>query len=303
MTGGLSLHVKLADKGLREFGRFARKNKFVAEAVQIGGCAAVTIGTGGAGAAGCGVITGAVTYGVTDGDTKAAMKSGAIAYVHGAISLEINDAVGLVINRPIAVGLQGILGGSASAALGGKFNAGFYIAAGIQAINFGMKYMENITDAHKLNSCLQPGALECRYNKMGELLTDGGRGPKQIPGTDAGDGNWLTNGGMADEGTGCYFYDPVGSGHLYREKWLIGRFVNQVSKVHDWFNSDASMAFGFQGYDRATGLWLSGSETYNSLFQVYSFGGMLPAAAFTSVGLSQPLLPAISAAGKMEEHR
>ena len=37
LTGGFSLHVKLADKGLREFGRFARKNKFVAEAVQIGG--------------------------------------------------------------------------------------------------------------------------------------------------------------------------------------------------------------------------------------------------------------------------
>ena len=54
----------IGDKALREFGRFARKNQFVAEFAQIAGC----YFTGGAG---CPFVVAAVTYGVTDGDVGA----------------------------------------------------------------------------------------------------------------------------------------------------------------------------------------------------------------------------------------
>ncbi len=136
LTGGFSLHVKLADKGLREFGRFARKNKFVAEAVQIGGCAAVTIGTGGAGAAGCGVITSAVTYGVTDGDTNAALKAGAIAFVQADIANYIGHGSGL--GKVGMVVAHGGLGGLVSVAQGGKFGSGFAAGAFGKSVTLGL---------------------------------------------------------------------------------------------------------------------------------------------------------------------
>ncbi len=82
---------------------------------------------------------------------------------------------------------------------------------------------------------------------------------------------------------------PEASGrHLYSESGLIGRFINKVSKVHDYFNSDISKLFGFQGYDSWSGQWLQGTHSYNFAFQTYSFVGMLPAAIYTGAALVAP---------------
>jgi hypothetical protein len=52
---------------------------------------------------------------------------------------------------------------------------------------------------------------------------------------------------------------------------------NRISKVHDWVNS--------VGYSDA-GFYLYRGGVYNTLFDVYSFAGMLPAAAYTTVAIT-----------------
>lgn len=162
--------------------------------------------------------------------------------------------------------------------VGSSCSNGAKFAALSQAVILSFEYMKNATDSYKLRSC-KGGHSTCEYNKNGELLTDGTRGHKQIPGTTPGEGSWFTDGGMAAEGSGQ---------HVYREDGLVGRFVNKVSKVHDYFNSDVSKLFGFQGYDASTGLWLQGTNSYNHYFQAYSFVGMLPAAIYTGAALVAP---------------
>ena len=169
-----------------------------------------------------------------------------------------------------------VLSGSISEATGGKFANGAATGAFLAAMKGFLDYATETTDNLKLKSCGLGGSV-CKYNDTGELLTDGGRGSLQIDGAKSGDGNFLTNGGMAEEASGK---------HLYNENSLIGRFVNKVSKTHDYFNSHGSKLFGFKGYDSSTGLWLSGSETYNTTYQIYSFSGMLPAGVMTGAALA-----------------
>ena len=89
---------------------------------------------------------------------------------------------------------------------------------------------------------------------------------------------------MGREGAGSY--DKVSNefGHYYDENSYLGRFVNNVSKVHDYLNA-------VPGYDWSTGAWISRGPIYDSLFQLYSFAGMIPAAAISGLGNSNnPLL-------------
>lgn len=75
------------------------------------------------------------------------------------------------------------------------------------------------------------------------------------------------------------------TGHFYNENGYFGRFINQVSKVHDLFNSS--------GYNWDTGAWVSRGPVYDSLFQIYSFSGMLPAGlatGYASVISQNPML-------------
>jgi hypothetical protein len=64
-----------------------------------------------------------------------------------------------------------------------------------------------------------------------------------------GEGNLITRGGMAAEGSGPDWYG---------ENTLVGKFVNSVSKAHAWFNSDVCRFFEFKGYNVATGMWWRG---------------------------------------------
>lgn len=97
VTGGASLVVKATDKSLKEFGRFARKNKFVAEITQIAGCAL-------AGPVGCVAVSSAVTYGVTDGDVKASVRAGAITGIQVGFSMGIAETFG---HNPALTSLKG----------------------------------------------------------------------------------------------------------------------------------------------------------------------------------------------------
>ena len=122
--------------GLREFGRFARKNKYVAEITQIVGCA-VTAPTAGAG---CAAISAAVTYGVTDGNFKAAVKAGAIAYTQSFVAGQIGDGITAGnINTPGAILAHGLLGGAVSVAQGSKFGYGFAAGAFGKAAMMGLQ--------------------------------------------------------------------------------------------------------------------------------------------------------------------
>ena len=78
----------------------------------------------------------------------------------------------------------------------------------------------------KLSSCAA-GYGVCNYNSSGELSTDGTRAV--VPGTETKVTNPIVGfllGGMG----------PEGSVHMYSAIGPLARFVNQVSKVHDFFN-------------------------------------------------------------------
>ncbi len=110
----------MADKASKEFGRFARKNKYVAEVAQIGVCAFA--------APFCIDAVMFITYGVTDGDLRATAKAGAIAFVQMHVSGLIGDYAATASGYNGAVGSfigHGILGAAASVAQGGSVKSGF----------------------------------------------------------------------------------------------------------------------------------------------------------------------------------
>ncbi|EJS4042741.1 RHS repeat-associated core domain-containing protein [Vibrio vulnificus] len=230
-----------------------------------------------------GASGGAFAGGILTESWDGALRGAAVGAITGAIGAYngLSPTKGwLDATRKVAVSATG--GCATGKIVGGSCSDGAKFAALSQAIILGFEYMKNATDSYKLRSC-RGGHSICKYNKDGDLLTDGTRGHTQIPGTSPEGGNWLTrkfvNGGMAPEASGH---------HRYSESGLIGRFINKVSKVHDYFNSDISKLFGFQGYDSWSGQWLQGTHSYNFAFQTYSFVGMLPAAIYTGAALVAP---------------
>lgn len=168
---------------------------------------------------------------------------------------------------------QSVASGAVAEVTGYQFKDGFRIAFALGMIRWGWEYTRVQTDTLKLKACQQPGATACAFNKWGEPLTDGVRDQK--PGLDQNGrpypqrDNLITSIGMEQEGSGKHWYD---------ENSYLGRFINNISKTHDWMNS--------WGYDHNTGYWISKSLGYNTMFQLYSFSGMLPAAIYTSAAIS-----------------
>ena len=240
-----------------------------------------------AGTVGNAVVAGTIA-GATGGFVGGALMTGSLrGALRGAFTGAIAGAAGGYANfgsvsswgdAAKRVGVAALGGCASGKASGGSCGKGARLAAYAQMIALSVDHMTRATNEYKLKSCGKAGSV-CNYNDKGELLTDGGRGAQQIEGTSPGDGNFLTRNGMASEGSGQ---------HLYNENSLLGRYVNKISKTHDYFNSDISKLFGFQGYDSATGLWLSGTESYNTMYQLYSFAGMLPAGIYTSAALLAP---------------
>jgi RHS repeat-associated protein len=191
------------------------------------------------------------------------------------------------IKRALTIGQQltraaahGVVGGFSSKLNGGKFAEGFKYKFASTLASAGYEGAEKVTNGLKVQSCVQGNSI-CKYNKWGELLTDGARGAEyRGPYNAANSNNWFTSGGMAGEASGKHLYSPDS---------LIGRFVNKTSKFHDWMNSDLSKKVGFYGYNSRSGLWIGASEAYNTTFQAYSMLGMLPGAAYTGIALSNEL--------------
>jgi len=177
------------------------------------------------------------------------------------------------------VAANSLAGGVSSRASGGKFVDGLKISLAMSMMRMGWEYTKKATDAYKYTACSE-GSNSCEYNEWGELLTDGTRGADYKLGYSERDNNWITSSGMGAEGRGT---------HMYSVDSYVGRFVNQVSKTHDWLNSDFSRNFGFYGYSYDSGLWIGASEAYNTIFQFYSFAGMLPAGVYTAGAMSASL--------------
>jgi len=104
------------------------------------------------------------------------------------------------------------------------------------------------------------------------LRTDGTRGCD--PRTDCTrkifDGIGMSPEQVYDNALGTDMAGP----HAYNNIPPLRVFINKVSKVHDFMNS--------WRYAKDSGLFKGfNSTTTNDLFEIYSFGGMLPAAVFT----------------------
>lgn len=222
-----------------------------------------------------GAIAGAVSGAIMTGSLKGAV----VGAFSGAMFAGIGGHYGDTWNMS-RVGANTVAGGISSKAAGGNFANGARLSFALSMVRMGWEHTKSQTNALKIKACNSGSELSCKSNKWGELLTDGGRDTDyDTLGYGKQKGNLITNGGMALEGTGD---------HYYNEDSYLGRYVNKVSKTHDWMNSNLSKSIGFHGYNADTGFWLSGSEAYNTAFQIYSFGGMLPASIYTNAALMAP---------------
>ncbi|MDQ6994295.1 MAG: hypothetical protein Q9M18_01705 [Mariprofundaceae bacterium] len=209
--------------------------------------------------------TGAGLYGAHIGGM---WQSGSRAAGSGAIMGAVDGYYGnsWTWSRVIATS---VAGGYASKSAGGSWNQGFKVALAVSVVRMGWEGTRSITNELKMKSLALSGK-EAKYNQWGELLTDGSRGVR--PGT-PGIRSIFGKMTMSMEGSGQHFYSE--------NSWL-GRLVNWTSKTHDFMNSG--------GYNWNTGFVAnSNSISYGSLYDMWSFSGMLPAAAFTGVATTAPI--------------
>jgi filamentous hemagglutinin len=174
------------------------------------------------------------------------------------------------------VAANSIAGGVSSELNGGQFEDGFKMAFITSLARYGWDYTRQATDDLKTLACNSEGN-PCLPDERGQIRTDGARDVDWLSHNPNKEGNWLTNSGMAEEGSGKHWYDPGGP----LENKYLRYFVTDVSKMHDWLNS--------WSYNPANGFYMSQGTTFDSLFQLYSFAGMPIAGALTAFGyLSLP---------------
>lgn len=203
------------------------------------------------------------------GNIKAAL-TGAVA---GAVTGSVAGYYGADYNIS-RVFTNSVANGVSAKIQGRDFMEGLRSGLITSFAGYGLARATEFTDNLKKLAC-QTGR-SCEYNKWGELLTDGSRDVDYDTYNKNRAANWFTRTGMADEGSAAHWYSENGN---------MGRFVNFVSKVHDFQNS--------WSYSAQTGFYVSRGVVFDTLFQAYSFAGMLPAAALTGVGLSAnvPYIP------------
>jgi hypothetical protein len=226
-------------------------------------------------------FAGSLLNGGSIGDAfKAGVIGGVAGAVGGGIAGAFSDA-GL-LTRTLAASA---VGGATSEAMGGKFGEGALIAAGVTLAADGFQRMRDFTDENARR------AAESRPDLKKELLAVDGAGELQTAGvlpTKSGDPfapAWLDRAfkpvnkawelaSMKGQGSGKNWFERLG------RDGPINRFIQSVSKVHDWMNS--------WGYDRAAGLYVSRGNTYDSLFSTYSWAAMPPAAIYTLAAQQSP---------------
>ena len=179
--------------------------------------------------------------------------------------------VGLTFGQQVAKSVaNGVVSGVASAARGGNFVDGLKFSIMTDVAKAGFEYTRKYT-----NRLARLAGREVEDPLTGELRTDGVRGChdeseihcKKL---------FLKHAGMAAEQVDNPVPGglPIAGDHFYNDMPVIRALVNKVSKVHDFLNS--------WGYNKSSGLYKGfGNPILNDAFDVYSFAGMLPAAAFT----------------------
>ena len=254
-----------------------------AAATQVGGWATTTAVLGGTtvsylsvgGAFAAGAIAGATAGFVSGALLSGTLKGAARGAFTGAVFGGIGGYYGDVWNAS-RIATTSFAGGVTTKASGGSFEEGFKLSLVTSMMQAGWQYTRQITNKHKYTACKNSDSI-CARNQWGELLTDGRRVPiDESLRRGEQPSKYLTKIGMAEEGTR----------HIYSTDSYVGRYVNWVSKTHDWMNSDLSKVFGFEGYSPITGRWLTKSTFHDLTFQIYNAVGMLPAGLYTAGAMS-----------------
>ena len=225
------------------------------------------LGSGGGfvwgGAMAIGAISGAASGFVAGGILTGSITGAVKGTVTGAIFGGIGGVYGSVWNAQ-RVAANSLAGGVSSEISGGTFVDGMKFALITAMARVGWEYTRHVTNKLKLLSVAHGGRIE-KYNEYGEIVTDGVRG--SAPGVKGVESFLGDKFGMNFEG----------SNHWY-DKWRpVSRFVNQVSKVHDFFNSVR--------YDYKTGFFRPfQSQILAESYELYSLVGMPVAATFTMAG-------------------
>ena len=205
-----------------------------------------------------GAIGGFVAGGILTGSLDGALKGAAAGAIFGGIT----GAYGSVWNAQ-RVAANSLAGGVSSEISGGKFADGMKFSLITSMVRVGWEYTRYVTNKLKLLS-VENGGAPPSLNEYGELRTDGVRGP--APGVEGAKSMIGAKFGMS----------PEGAAHIYDEWRPVSRFINQVSKPHDFFNSIR--------YDFNTGFFRPfQSQLAAEAFEFYSFAGMPIAGAYTVI--------------------
>lgn len=244
-----------------------------------GAWASAAVGGGIVGAMLGGAVAGATAGGMGasyyGGNIVSSMVSGAaLGMIGGAAFGGIGEISKLHKWGAIRTGVaRAVASGGVAEFGGGDFRHGFTLSAGSSMLMFGWRAARNWTDMSSLS-----GDGKHRFVN-GKLLTAGTRACK---GVGCGDEyqNWFTKAGMGEEG--AEFNKLIVK---YTPASPLGQFIENTSKIHDWFNG-----LGYKG----TGNYIAGSQFYNTAFQAYSLMGMVPASIVTGAAFSstvyQPIL-------------
>ena len=219
-----------------------------------------------------GAIAGAVGGAILTGSLEGALRGAFSGATFGGINRYFGDTWNW--NR---VGANTIAEGVNSKASGGNFADGAKLSFALSVTKLGFEKMKAYTNKLKYRAIASnPKEQNEVYLENGELDTTGTRGPHpdSPPGKESILGRKF---GMEPEGKELSLPGPFGSYNIKPYKY----FINDVSKVHDFFNP--------WHYYQVTGHWAPMSTQLGAeLFEIYSFVGMPVAAAYTGASYLAP---------------
>ncbi|MCG3113837.1 MAG: hypothetical protein MCM46_18690 [Candidatus Manganitrophus sp. SB1] len=162
--------------------------------------------------------------------------------------------------------MHGAIGGGLSEiGAEGSFITGFAFSAGAAAAMWGFTELKAYTDRSSGGQKHPPG-----NNSIGVKMTAGVR---DCDGCTDENKSLLSSAAMNKEGSEWNKIFGLG----YKADTPIGHFLEMVSKVHDPMN-----AWGYS----SQGHYVAGNRFYNTVFDVWSAAGMIPAAVYTSFAFS-----------------
>jgi len=195
------------------------------------------------------------------------------------------DVVGGAAGGATAGGLYaGVNGGNIGQSMLTGAGYGAATGAAFGLMKFGWAYAQDYTDKSSLQqweslSDQQRQYLKAAgkpdgpvYDSTGSLMTAGPR-----LGHNKGLLTWMS---MAPEGSATNNYMLI----PYNADSARGHFINQISKVHDFMNS--------WGY--SSGCYAGHGVVFDTIFDIYSMSGTIPAGAYTALAIYGPYLqPAV----------